>query len=224
MTISRLAAAAVVAACAAGSSLAQSERPPVRPFNGDASFSQIQDFNGDFFEDGEVKVTPFTIRGRFDLTSFDSLTFRGAFASVERNGLASVTPPLNASRPPFGAFDMDPGTDDAETFFGANAFDEGGFLNGVYQFENHGALRASLGFGVGYGRPSYRIDNAFEGGDSAVVYQGFAGLRYAISRNLGIRLRGRYVAASGSEFGDDRSFTKSQFNSFGAMIGLVWRK
>lgn len=52
-------------------------------------------------------------------------------------------------------------------------------MNGVYHFHNNIPLSARLGVGVGYVRVSYDIDNAFDEGDGALVYQGFAVIEYA---------------------------------------------
>jgi len=90
-------------------------------------------------------------------------------------------------------------------------------IDAAYRLRADEAARARLGGG-------YRLETAFGYGDRALGDQDLAGVGYALSHNLGIQLNKRNLAESGADLGDDGSFVRSQFDSVGATIGLVWSK
>jgi opacity protein-like surface antigen len=193
--------------------------------NAGASFPPDQDLDGNFSDDG-ITFTPFAGEVEFDPGFFGSLAWGHVFAPRNRSGFGveveGFYQALNPESFTFGGLDLDPNVDDAEEFFGGNASMFGGFLNGAYHFRSDGPFSAKLGGGVGYSRLAYDIDNAFDDGDGVLVYQGFAGLGYALNDNLDLTLVGRYFGASDTEFDDDDFFAESQFDTIVTTVGLTW--
>lgn len=194
--------------------------------NAGASFPPDQDLNGNFTDDGGVTFTPFAGEAEFDPGFFGSLGWGHAFAPINQSGFGveveGFYQALNPEGFSFGGLDLDPNVDDDEEFFAGNASLFGGFVNGVYHIRSDSPFRAKIGGGVGYARFAYDIDNAFDDGDGALVYQGFVGVGYALSENLEANLTGRYFGASDTEFDNEDFFAESQFDTIVTTVGLTW--
>lgn len=217
-----IASAAALAVASAGPALAES----YWSVNVGAAFPPDQEIDGTF-TDGALNEIPYAGEARFDPGFFGSLAWGHVFAPRNRSGfgveIEGFYNALNPENFTFGGIDFDPNVPDEEEFFVGGASMFGGLVNGVYHIRSDSPLSARIGGGVGYGRISYDIDNAFEDGDGALVYQGFVGVGYAMTDNLELQLNGRYLGASDAEFEDGDFYTEAQFDTLAATIGLVWR-
>lgn len=224
MSPKRLALCASLLALAAGPVLAQDGGRTYWTVNLGASFPPDQDLEGAFLDD--VDSIPFSGEVEFDPGFFGSIAWGHRFSDLNRSGFGiEVEGFYNALNPKnfsFGGIDLDPNVDDEEEFFAGNASIFGGFVNGVYHIRSDGPWSAKLGGGIGYGRLAYDIDGAFDDGDGVLVYQGFGGVGYALSRSLELNLTGRYFGAFDTEFGDDDFFAESQLDSIVTTVGLTW--
>lgn len=219
------AAASLAALGAAAPAAAQDYGRTYWTVNAGASFPPDQDLDGRFEDDGES--IPFAGEVEFDPGLFGSVAYGWNFAPLDRSGFGveveGFYQALNPENFSFGGLDLDPNVDDEEEFFAGNASIFGGLVNAVYHIRSASSpWRAKLGGGVGYGRLAYDIDEAFDDGDGALVYQGFGGLGYALSDRLEANLTARYFGASDTEFDDDDFFAESQLNSFVTTVGLTW--
>ena len=100
----------------------------------------------------------------------------------------------------------------------------GGLVNLVYAFgDDNNRWLPRLGAGVGYSHITFDIDEAFDDGDSALAYQVFAGLGYAINERLDLQTIVRYLGMSNVTLNDSDFDTDAQFDTFAATVGFSWR-
>ena len=72
--------------------------------------------------------------------------------------------------------------------------------NGMFDFGDEDGWNGFIGAGIGRARVKFAGDN-----DSALAYQGIAGVRYAITPNIDLGLKYRYFHTAKLEFEDDFS-------------------
>lgn len=215
------------AAASAGSALAQSDYGRTYwAVNVGASFPPDQDLEGDFSDAAVPGPIAFGGEIEFDPGFFGSLAWGYNFAPIDRSGFGleveGFYQALNPESFSFGGLDLDPNVDDEEEFFGGDASIFGGFVNAFYHLRGASPWTAKLGGGVGYGRVAYDVDNAFDEGDGAFVYQGIVGAGYRLSERWELQATGRYFGASDTEFDDDNFDGDAQFDTFVATVGFTF--
>lgn len=181
-----------------------------------AAFPPDQTIEGTFGESTAPDFATFTGEAEFNTGFHGSVVFgvqRGAL-SLELEGFYQA---LNPNR--FGV-DFDP---DPDEFFVGDGSVFGGMANIVYTINTNSRWHPRIGGGVGYGRITFDIDNAFDDSDGGLAYQGFVGVGYQLSEQLEIQVNGRYLGLSNVDFDDSRFATNAQFDSLAATVGLVWR-
>ncbi|MGE0408492.1 MAG: outer membrane protein [Amphiplicatus sp.] len=216
---------AIAAAAAAASPAFAQQNDSYWSVNLGAAFPPDQNLGGDFTDDGGT-TSSFSGEVEFDPGFFGSVVWGKTFAPINRSGLGveveGFYQALNPDNFTFGGLDLDPNVTDEEEFFAGNASIFGGLVNGVYHVRSDSPWSAKVGGGVGYGRLSYDIEEAFDDGDGVLVYQAFAGLGYQLAENLEAELTGRYFGASDTEFADDGFFAQSQLDAYVTTVGLTW--
>jgi len=100
------------------------------------------------------------------------------------------------------------------------------FANAVYRVPTHGRLKPFLGAGAGAmftSVESLDLLNDFEGDDDAVfAYQGFAGLRYEITKSMELGLAYKYTATLDHTF-DRLAATTSGNQSHSILVSFLIR-